>query len=228
MIINRKIPHLFILVGIVALILFGVICYGVLTESSWIDYVDRKLIGIIQSNVTDTKTQLISILTEIGNIRLIIVLTIVIVTILFLKRDYVTGLSFGLTILLFVAIGTHIIKKKVDRTRPDFLPLIEKTTESFPSGHASSATVFYGLLALGLIFLVEKIWVKVVLGFTSFALISFVLMTRIYLGVHFPTDVIAGFFYGIATIFLSAGVFDYLYQPLRTILSKGITEREKE
>lgn len=240
LIVNRRASHLFILIGIISFIFFGVICFGVVIESSWTESLDRTIIGIAQSNITETKTAAISVLTEIGNIRLIIVLTIALVIYLFVKRKYVLGLWFGTTIFFLVAIGTRIIKKIVNRTRPDFLPLIEKTTESFPSGHATSATIFYGMLVLVLILLMKKSWSKAVLGFAALALIGFILITRIYLGVHYPTDVIAGFFYGGAVIFFSTGIYYYIHDPLRKLLkkfrledeslplSKGISKVEKE
>lgn len=220
LIIDRKKSLMFLFIGLISLVVFGVICFGVMTEKNWIDVFDRKLIEVIQSNVTETKTNFISFLTEIGNIRLIIVLTIGISIFLFLKKKYVLGLWFGSTIFFFVAIGTRIIKKIVDRTRPDFLPLIEKTTESFPSGHATSATVFYGIIVVALFFLVKKSWSRIILGLSVLILIGFILISRIYLGVHYPTDVIAGFFYGIAAIFFSTGIYYYLHQPLRDTLKR--------
>src|SRR5699024_3936685 len=172
------------------------------------------------SNVTETKTTILSLLTEIGNIRLVIVLTIILAIILFVKKWYAAGLWFGGTILVCAAIITKILKEVFDRTRPDFLQLVEKTTESFPSGHATATTIFYGLLVRALILLTTKVWKKIVIGFITLTLIGFILITRIYLGVHFPTDVIAGVLYGSASVLISIGVYQLTATALQQALQK--------
>ena len=198
---------LLIFIGVILSLLFGVVSFGVFKESNVIKYIDLTIIELVQGNVTDAKTTLFSNLTEIGNIRLIIALTIILVIFLFVKRWYVAGLWLGGTVLSFAAIGTKLIKRVIDRPRPDILPLIVKTTESFPSGHAASATFFYGMLGLVLILMTKKYWKKIAIGLAMFVLIGFILMTRIYLGVHFPTDVIGGFFYGMAAALFSVGIY---------------------
>lgn len=216
--IKTQSASLFIFIGVIFLILFGITSIGVYAENTLIDYIDLAIIEAVQSNVTETKTNVLSILSEIGNIRLVIILTIGFVIFLFVKKWYVAGLWFGGTVFFCAAIGTKLIKVVINRTRPDILPLIEKTTESFPSGHATSATIFYGMLALTLILLVNKTSKKVVIGLSTLVLIGFILVTRIYLGVHFPTDVIAGFLYGISSVFISIGIYQLAGLPLQQVL----------
>ena len=209
-----------ILVGIIFLVMFGIVSWGVYFESSWVHSLDMSMIEMIQSNVTETKTTILSLLTEVGNIRLVIVLTIILAILLFVKKWYAAGLWFGGTILFCAAIITKILKEVFNRTRPDFLQLVEKTSESFPSGHATATTIFYGLLGLALILLTTKVWKKIVIGFITLTLIGFILITRIYLGVHFPTDVIAGFLYGSASALISISVYQLVGQPLQQLLQK--------
>jgi undecaprenyl-diphosphatase len=209
-----------IFIGIIFLMLFGMVSLGVYTENSLIDSLDMVLIEVIQSNVTESKTILLSILSEVGNIRLVIVLTLSLVIFLFVKEWYVASLWFGGTVLCFAAIGTKLFKMAIDRTRPDIFPLIEKTTESFPSGHATSATIFYGLLGLGLILFTKIEWKKIVICAGTFLLIGIVFMTRVYLGVHYPTDVIAGFLYGIGSVFISVGGYQLALRPLQRIFMR--------
>ncbi|WP_405098787.1 phosphatase PAP2 family protein [Oceanobacillus sp. FSL H7-0719] len=216
--IRLEVSNVLIIFGVICFLFFGVVSFGVFTESDHIEKIDLMIIEAIQANITDAKTTLFSIFTEIGNIRLIIALTIAFVIFFFIKRWYVAGLWLGGTILCFAAIGTKLIKLVIDRTRPDILPLIEKTTESFPSGHATSAAMFYGMLGLVLILMVKKYWKKAVIGLAVLLLIGFIMITRVYLGVHFPTDVIGGFLYGMATAFISVGVYQYALEPLQRLL----------
>lgn len=217
---SKRQSIIFISIGVLFLLLFGVISFGVYFESSWVNSLDMNVIEKIQSNVTEGKTSVLALLTEIGNIRLVIVLTIILAVILFIKKWYAAGLWLGGTVLFCAAIGTKILKKLFDRTRPDFMQLIEKSSESFPSGHATSTTIFYGLLGLALILLTTHVWKKVVVGFVALFIIGFILISRIYLGVHFPTDVLAGFLYGMASILISVGVYQLLAQPLQQLLKK--------
>ncbi|WP_205136528.1 phosphatase PAP2 family protein [Virgibacillus halotolerans] len=210
----------FFIIGILFLILFGTIAWGVFFESGWVTSFDLSWIERIQGSVSEGKTSFIMKITELGNMKLVIVLTIIIAIVLFFKRKYAEGLWFGGTILFCAAIGGKILKKVFDRDRPAFLQLIEKTNESFPSGHATATTIFYGLIGLVLVLAATEVWKKFVVGFITLAWIGFILITRIYLGVHFPTDVIGGFLYGIAAILLSMGVYLVVQEPLRNLLRK--------
>ena len=212
---KRQVTSLHILIGFIFLMMFSIIGWGVYTENNWIETFDLWVIDVIQSNITGAKTAVISVLTEVGNIRLVVVLTIFLCLILFWKKWYAMGLWLGGTVLFCAAILTKGLKKVFDRERPDILPLLEKTTESFPSGHATASTIFYGFLALMLILLMKKLWNQLIVGFVTLVLIGFILITRIYLGVHYPTDVLAGSLYGFAVVFFSVGLYLMMVEPLQ-------------
>jgi len=209
-----------VVTGIIFLILFGIIAWGVHFESGWVTSFDLSWIERIQGAVSEGKTTFLMTLTELGNIRLIIVLTIIITIVLFFKRRYAEGLWLGGTILFCAAIMGKILKETFDRERPQFLQLVERSTESFPSGHATATTIFYGLIGLVIVLAATKAWKKFVAGFITLAWIVSILVTRVYLGVHFPTDVIAGFLYGMASVFLSVGIYPVVREPLRQLLRK--------
>ncbi|MEW6423328.1 MAG: phosphatase PAP2 family protein [Bacillota bacterium] len=89
------------------------------------------------------------------------------------------------------------------RPRPEFSPLLAESSPSFPSGHALMGTLFFGFLTALLISRTPSPPVKR-LTLTASCLFLFLLgFSRIYLGVHYPTDVLAGyagglFFLGLA------------------------------
>ncbi len=87
-----------------------------------------------------------------------------------------------------------VLKHAFQRTRPDIQHLIEVGGYSFPSGHAMISTAFYGMLGyllwLSLRERSKTAWPVIVL---TVCLVFFIGVSRVYLGVHFPSDVIAGF-----------------------------------
>lgn len=108
------------------------------------------------------------------------------------------------------AMGANsIIKHFIHRTRPDTLYVSKMwfKTSSFPSGHTFSSTVVFGLLAfLAVQFLSSPLHIFLPIVFV--ALIALVGISRVYLGAHYPSDVIAGWLFGGAV--LAIIMFSYL------------------
>lgn len=108
-----------------------------------------------------------------------------------LYRRYSDALFFTLA-LLGVSSATYAVKYWVARPRPDLIPSLITLPEdlSFPSGHATQITAF----CLGAIWIARRLnrrWVSW-LGAVAIALICVVCASRLYLQVHFPTDVLVG------------------------------------
>jgi undecaprenyl-diphosphatase len=95
-----------------------------------------------------------------------------------------------------------VLKLAFHRLRPDPFFGVKPTTYSFPSGHALIALCFYGLVAGMLSFHLEKRWQRAVVWSAAGLIIGLVGMSRIYLGVHWPSDVLAG--YSAALIWMGA------------------------
>jgi undecaprenyl-diphosphatase len=116
-----------------------------------------------------------------------------------------TRMTFGVP-LSAGALGTillnSIIKYVVHRPRPEVLHLVEEDGFSFTSGHSISSMFFYGL-AIWLVWrYVDNRTVKWVLTVLLAIPMLLVGPTRIYLGVHYPTDVLAAWCLGFAAVIL--------------------------
>lgn len=91
-----------------------------------------------------------------------------------------------------------ILKQTFRRPRPEpFFNIPLPNSDSFPSGHSLGSFCFYGALAAIIINRTEKLWLKVLTLTCAAALILLIGLSRIYLGVHYPSDVFAGFSIGI-------------------------------
>ncbi len=107
-------------------------------------------------------------------------------------------------VLIAASLFTHLVKDYVARPRPPWEHLVPAPGYSFPSGHTLNSTVSYGLLAVVVWrsrLPVAARWVAVVLGMLLPFLIG---LSRIALGVHYPSDVLAGWLAGIAFVALAA------------------------
>lgn len=100
-----------------------------------------------------------------------------------------------------------MLKLVFRRPRPDVLRLVEQSGYSFPSGHAMNSMIFYGLAAY-LLVRRGRHWSRyLVAGFVA-VLVLLIGLSRIYLGVHYASDVLAGFLIGAGWLIIAARVSD--------------------
>jgi undecaprenyl-diphosphatase len=107
-------------------------------------------------------------------------------------------------VLIAATLFTDLVKEYVARPRPPGEPLVSASGYSFPSGHTLNSTATYGLLAL------VALWSRLPLAIRRAAVIAGVTLpflvglSRIALGVHYPTDVLGGWLAGVAFVALAA------------------------
>jgi len=91
------------------------------------------------------------------------------------------------------------LKRFFDRPRPTVVPpLVTETTPSFPSGHAMMSAVVYLTLGTLIAQLCARSWERVYVMGVAGVLVVLVGLTRVYLGVHYPSDVLGGWSVGLA------------------------------
>lgn len=91
-------------------------------------------------------------------------------------------------------VSNSLIKNIFKRIRPSHVRLIKQGGYSFPSGHAMISICFYGYLLYLVIKNVKNKYLKCLLSLFLIVIILSVGISRIYIGVHYPTDVLAGYF----------------------------------
>ncbi len=150
-------------------------------------------------------------ITMLGGTPFLTILTLALTGYFIVRREWVF-----LAILLAAVIGESLIvdllKDGFERSRPDVVPhLVKATSGSFPSGHSASAAAIYLTLAALLASRTGERAVRRYLFFVAIMLALLVGASRVYLGVHYPTDVIGGLAFGsawAALVFLAARKFD--------------------
>jgi undecaprenyl-diphosphatase len=145
-------------------------------------------------------------------------LPVVLLVMLLVVEAFAPGRRPGLcaAVNLLCAVGLNaLLKQIVQRPRPEGFRLIAETGYSFPSGHSMVAMAFYGLLAW-MVWHYEKDRFVKWLCVTGFCLVIVAVgLSRIYLGVHYASDVIAGFCVSIAWLVVYTRVFAPLFLPER-------------
>jgi undecaprenyl-diphosphatase len=115
--------------------------------------------------------------------------------------------------LVSVVLINQVLKYIVQRPRPDGFRLISEVGYSFPSGHSMVSMAFYGLCAW-MVWTYERDRILRWLCCLSFASIVVVVgMSRVYLGVHYASDVIAGFCVSLAWLGVYTKIFCPLFMP---------------
>ncbi len=120
----------------------------------------------------------------------------------FLKKRWIVSVEAAI-VLISASFLNSFLKSWISRPRPDTeLHLVEAASYSYPSGHAMSAMAFYGFLIYLTFKFVRPVWLKTLLILLLFFLILAIGTSRIYLGVHYPSDVVAGFAAGATWLIL--------------------------
>jgi undecaprenyl-diphosphatase len=182
------------ILSVVSLIGFGFMAF--LVSGQEIVQFDRTVISFIQGMESPMLTAIMKFFTFIGSTLSIVVLALLVLFFLYKVFKHRSELVLFIAVLLGSNILFLSLKLFFHRARPDFHRLIEVGGYSFPSGHATNAFTLYGLLTFLLWRHIPARWGRTVLILLSITMIIAIGMSRIYLGVHYPTDVISGYLAG--------------------------------
>ena len=166
---------------------------------------DLNIYKFFSENIINDKlTPIVKVITHIGGAKIVFVLTVLAIIL-------IKGLKNKLFLLTGI-VGTAglnvVLKHIVQRERPNINRLIPEKGYSFPSGHSMMSMAFYGML----IFLIFKYVKNTTLKWTLIVILTILLstigITRIYLGVHYPSDVIGGFVVSLTYLFILTEIYN--------------------
>ena len=148
-----------------------------------------------------TMTKLMFGVSFLGSKEFLFLATIVLIIVLW-RRHRREAILFTATLLLSAGLN-NLIKFAIHRGRPEMAPIETASFYSFPSGHSMNSLVFYALLAYFAYHFTKNKTASIVIAAVSFVLVASIGFSRIYLGAHYPTDVLAGFVAGFC-VFVTA------------------------
>ncbi|MDU7074186.1 MAG: phosphatase PAP2 family protein [Streptococcus peroris] len=199
----------FLMKGSFALLLFVIIGYVVKFYPEMLINFDQPIQTVIRGNLPDYLTIFFKAITHLIDIPVIITWVLIVAFIFYCKQWKIESF-FMLGNLTFAGILIVTFKNIYQRPRPEILHLVEEKGFSFPSGHSLAVTIMVGTLIV--IFsqrIKNQVWRKVVQIGLGIFLVS-VLVSRIYLGVHYPSDVIASLCMGLGVLFMEFPYYDKL------------------
>ena len=180
---NKYIITLFFFLLVFFIILKDIFQYEITTYDNWAYNIFVK---DLRSN---NMTTFMKIITSFGGgIFLISILIVLFVTI----KDKMIGL-FASANLVVIYLLNNLVKVIVQRPRPSGYNLINESFYSFPSGHSMISTAFYGFIIYLVYKKINNRVLKYSIIFLLFNLIILICVSRIYLGVHYLSDTLAGF-----------------------------------
>ncbi|MBT2736304.1 phosphatase PAP2 family protein [Bacillus sp. ISL-7] len=186
--------YLVIAFSISAVSIIGFSLISLLISDQKIIYFDRTVIDMVQGSETLVLTNVMKFFTFIGSAPFVIVLSLFLLLFLYKVLHHRLELILFASAITGSAILNGILKQFFQRVRPDFHRLIDIEGYSFPSGHAMNAFTVYGILSFLLWRHIPSRFGRGVLISVSIIMILAIGISRIYLGVHYPSDIIGGYF----------------------------------
>ena len=184
--------------SVASFLLFLLILSGVRDDRHKVTAFDHDILQWMGAHHTPTLTTLATFLAAMGEPKTIVGIAIVGTVLGFFFRR-IRGAAWTMPVAI---IGSGILIQSVKltfhRARPDvFTPLLHETGYSFPSGHSLISIVVYGLFGYFAMHLFKHRAARFAVGVVTVAVIVAIGVSRVYVGVHYPTDVLAGWSLGL-------------------------------
>ena len=195
--------------GSFALLLFMIIGYIVKFYPEMLVSFDQPIQTAIRGDLPETLTLLFRAITHLIDIPVIIT-WVLIVAFIFYRKQWKLESYLMLGNLALAGILIVTFKNIYQRPRPEILHLVEDNGFSFPSGHSLAVTIMVGTLIVILSQRIkDQLWKRIVQILLGLYLVS-VLISRVYLGVHYPSDVLASLCVGLGVLFIEFPFYDKL------------------
>lgn len=191
-------------------LLFVVVAAAVLFGAS--DGLDAAVRATVSSWASPGLTDAFMFITRLGSVAVVYSLTAVATVLLIFMNRRNDALRL-VAVMGAAAIVNNAIKYAVARARPEPFFGDLPASYSFASGHALYSGCFYGVVGALIAAALPLAWQRTAVLAASLALIGAIGLSRIYLGVHYPTDVIAGFALAALIVCITRGIIGETGRP---------------
>lgn len=168
---------------------------------------DSTIISFVQGLESPPLTRVMKFFTNIGAGWPVVLISVLVMWFLYKVLHHRKELILFVAVVAGSTILNDVLKRLFQRARPSLHRIVEANGFSFPSGHSMAAFSLYGIIAFLLWRHMPTAIGRGMLIMFSAAMIMIIGVSRIYLGVHYPSDVIGGFLASGA--WLSAAIWFY-------------------
>jgi undecaprenyl-diphosphatase len=175
---------------VIAVAVFAGLAWNVQMHAPLVD-LDAAITGWFVVHRTHAMTAAMVAVSAVHSLGAIAAWSLVFAAVLAVLRERFWILTLGLAVPGGMALNA-LLKVIFERARPSLEdPLVLLDTFSFPSGHTAASTMFYGVLAAFLVSRVREPRRRVLIVAAAIAMVALVAVSRVYLGAHYASDVIA-------------------------------------
>ena len=199
----------YLMKGSFALLLFVILGYIVKFYPNMLIGFDQPIQTAIRGDLPVSLTFLFRTITHLIDIPVIIT-WVLIVAFIFYRKQWKLESYLMLGNLTLAGILIVTFKNIYQRPRPEILHLVEEKGFSFPSGHSLAVTLLIGSLIIIVGQRVKSTRLKLPLQSLLGIYLVSVLVSRVYLGVHYPSDVLASLCLGLGILFIEFPFYDKL------------------
>lgn len=199
----------FLTKGSFALLLFVILGYVVKFHSGQLKGFDSLLQTTLRGNLPHALTMFFSSLTSLINTPVIVTWVAVLVGLFLYKKWWSEAILLAGNLAL-TGILVALLKNVYQRPRPTIQHLVEEGGFSFPSGHALASTLVVGALVIIVSQRVKNRHLRHLLQVLLMVFILTIMTSRVYLGVHYPTDVLGNLFLGLGMLHIEFPYYDKL------------------
>lgn len=196
---------LILIASIFMLITISVVFFGGL-----VNQFDNTVLSHVFQLRNDTFTPIVIWVTDLLTPTNIVLIVTIMAMLLFLaKQSWELSLWYAAVHIIGLLLINPAIKSMIDRSRPPAeYRLVLETSPSYPSGHSASVVLVTLMIVFALIMFFNLAKYKGLILTLAFAFILFIGFSRLYLGVHYPTDVLAGYCVGFLSFGLGLKFYD--------------------
>jgi len=216
MVIQKKTCRSFFMIGnkcpyrlsiIIFIFFFSFLFVTLFVQTGKIEKFDLSIIHFVQGFETPLLTSIMLFFTKIGSFPIVTLLFLLISLFLYFVFHHRSELVLFAVVIAGTLVINRLLKEYFERVRPDIHRLIEIGGYSFPSGHAMTAFSVYTILAFLFWRHISTRFGRIMLLIFSALFIFMIGISRIYLGVHYPSDILGGYFVSGMWCTLAIGFF---------------------
>ncbi|WP_157182432.1 phosphatase PAP2 family protein [Bacillus sp. m3-13] len=166
-------------------------------------------------------------LSYIGSRRFFYPALVVMTLFILFKRNWYLALFLWAN-LVGVRLLNTFVKTIFSRDRPSLDHVVDAGFYSYPSGHSMNSMAFFGAIAFLCYIKIKQTWLRNILMTGCFVLIGLIGFSRVYLGVHYPLDVLGGFSMGASWLLFLTGIYLKVVHNKKTIMKTSVTRKKEE